>query len=738
MANSVADKRYFNFTGGLNTEAGPLTYPPNTWQDGDNVVPHIDGSLHKRFAVNYENDYTLSPTGDSATTEQTAAFVSEEWNSVGGNGSRNFIVVQRGAALVFYVNSGTSISSTNKSFSLDLTLYKAPGNPNAAGLAPISCVSCNGRLLVTSADTDPILVTYDEDTDTISHSAVTVTIRDLYGVTDNLSVNERPAGLSDAHHYNLLNQGWDDTKINNYASNAGLYPSNAQVWTAAKDNSDDFDWALLDKQDFGTSPAPKGRFVLSLFRRNRTYVSSVPNIPSEDESYRPTTCAFFAGRAWYAGVRSSDISTWVLFTQVASTSDKFGKCYQDADPTSEVVSDLVATDGGVIPIQDVGSVVKLQPLDNTLLVMADNGIWQISGGLDSVFSASSYEVRKLSSAGCISAKSVVETESGILYWSHDGIYLLARNDAGALQVNSVSNTTVQSFYTAIPPTGRAYASGAYLREEKTVTWVFNSDPLQDGITRRFKKNRMLSLDLRLKAFYPHTVSSITTLSPYMVDVFVTKPRTTVASLSDVVVGSDTVVVGSDTVEVNGNSAVLRNTELRFLTCAPQSASSFKWTLARFEDGSNDDARWRDWYAADTTGASFSAFVLPGYDLGADQGGAKNMQAVYAVVFLNRTETGVDSDGNAINPSSCMMQARWDWADSAAAGKWSASREVYRHRRAWMPSVPSATFDDGYPVVVTKNKVRGRGRALQLRFAADPDKAMELVGWQVAYLGNTNI
>jgi hypothetical protein len=52
-------------------------------------------------------------------------------------------------------------------------------------------------------------------------------------------------------------------------------------------------------------------------------------------------------------------------------------------------------------------------------------------------------------------------------------------------------------------------------------------------------------------------------------------------------------------------------------------------------------------------------------------------------------------------------------------------------------IPSTLdFDDGYPVVITRNKIRGRGRALQIKFTADEDYDMRILGWSNLLYGST--
>jgi len=85
----------------------------------------------------------------------------------------------------------------------------------------------------------------------------------------------------------------------------------------------------------------------------------------------------------------------------------------------------------------------------------------------------------------------------------------------------------------------------------------------------------------------------------------------------------------------------------------------------------------------------------------------------------------------VNESSCLMSARWDWSDNEISGKVATAHQVYRHVRAFQPA-GAGPYEDGYPVVVTRNKVRGRGRALQLRFEGEPEKDTHILGYSTNY------
>jgi len=109
-------------------------------------------------------------------------------------------------------------------------------------------------------------------------------------------------------------------------------------------------------------------------------------------------------------------------------------------------------------------------------------------------------------------------------------------------------------------------------------------------------------------------------------------------------------------------------------------------------------------------------------------------------YFNRTENIATADGsgdiNLTPKSSCLLRARWDWADNEISNKWSQERQVYRFRKYMQPTVGS--FDNGFPVVVTKNKVRGSGKVVSFEFTTEQGNDCQILGWAVAYIGVTNV
>lgn len=114
---------------------------------------------------------------------------------------------------------------------------------------------------------------------------------------------------------------------------------------------------------------------------------------------------------------------------------------------------------------------------------------------------------------------------------------------------------------------------------------------------------------------------------------------------------------------------------------------------------------------------------------------RQKQVTYLTTYAQKTETGFDANFNPINPSSIKVQSQWNWTNSAASNKWSEPFQVYRHKRFWIPSNVSEEFNDGEYVVTTKNKLRGRGKVLSLKFSTEPGKDFHLLGW--SFIGAVN-
>lgn len=763
MPRAQTSKIYRTFVKGLITEASPLTYPENASIDEDNCVIFRKGNRTRRLGAEFEDGYQLSSYAIPASSYNDRAVVEYKWEAVDNQTGLTFLCLQVGTVLYFYDMSFDPLSEGEKSFTIDLTAFLAPF-ASSLGDSRISMASGNGVLFVVGEQLEPFYVEYDSDADTITTKSIYIQIRDFDGLDDGLANDEEPATLSNEHFYNLLNQGWFDpvnsadsgitisyftqfgelssqisptvTNITSYFDQFGRYPPNGKQWFVAKSTSahDDieigeFDPEILPRFGPGNNHAPRGHFVVNAFYIDRSAMSGIADIPVQATAARPNTVSFFGGRVWYA------CNSKVYFSQLLSDNRKAGFCYQEADPTSEDINDLIATDGGVIPIPEIGKVTRLFPLGAGLLVFANNGLWYISG-TQAGFSATDLTVQKVSPIGTESPGSIIEAEGQVFWWSKIGIMGLSQKMGmfgaveGAFDKQNIAETTIQSFYNNdITDEAKVYAKGVYDPATNLVQWLYKDDALSG----KYRFNRVLNLDLTLQAFYPWSLTTETGL-PFISGVFTTAQINSVRTEAVVTVGGSAVTVGGVDVTSGEVTNQFRSSFIKYLVAVPVS-TNFQLTFGLFS-GSN----FADWYNFDGVGTAYESFVETGYDLLEDT--MRKKQAPYVFCYFRRTEENMTEDEDGAlqfdKPSSCMFQVRWDWTDNSSAGKWTVPIEAYRFTRMYTMSGAGA-FENGYPVVVTKNKVRGQGRAIQFRFSSDEvGKDFDLLGWAVSYSGNTSV
>ena len=86
----------------------------------------------------------------------------------------------------------------------------------------------------------------------------------------------------------------------------------------------------------------------------------------------------------------------------------------------------------------------------------------------------------------------------------------------------------------------------------------------------------------------------------------------------------------------------------------------------------------------------------------------------------------------------MVQARWEWSDSSNSKRWGNPFQAYRYKRLYFPTDSTDTYDTGFSTIVTKNKLRGQGKVLSLKFYTEPDKNLHLYGWSMLMSVGNNV
>lgn len=509
--------------------------------------------------------------------------------------------------------------------------------------------------------------------------------------------------------------------ITTYYQDIGRYPANNQTWHIAINSGGNFSPNLLQDASFGSSPSAKGHFILDVFTPRRWSLSGqYPHISERDEVevVRPTTNTFFAGRFWTSGLSSKRLAGRIYYSQLLEDLDRVGKCYSENDPTAGEFNDPLDTDGGVIKIPESGDIQKLEAIGNGVAVIADNGIWFIRGGDQKGFTPTAHSISKISNFGSTSPSTIVGVGSNVYYWGKEAIYVMGYTELDGLTVTDTTATTIAGLFSDIPRLSKTYSRGLHNANDKKIHWFYKSvAPVSDA--DRFVYDSVLNLDLQLGAFTTYSIKTLETDSPILVGAMERSSLAARTRVDGVTIGADTVVIGADTVITNTLFTASVSINVKGIAMVP-TEGGFKYTFADF---SNEE--FLDWKTMDDTGLDAFAFAIPAYET--FQEPSREKRATYVTTHFNRTETGFNAQLEALNPSGCFMQAKWDWDDSGTITR-GARQQVYRLPRIYTPSSPSDTFDYGVSVITSRTKIRGAGHALTLNFESEAGKDFQLLGW----------
>jgi len=733
------EKIFNTFIKGLVTEASPLTFPENASLDEQNFVLNRDGSRSRRLGIDYEDLYALTATGFTTEQLQTGKQSFHKWESPGGDTTVSIGVI-RILNKLWFVDLLTANPSSN------LLNSGSPITLADLGTAEIETTVINNKMVIVSDDLPkPIVLSYNKTTEAVTQASLTITVRDIWGVDDGLDESIRPSSLSQTHKYNLRNQGWNESivtvsgadAINYTKTELGVYPSNADVWTLGKNsnpssaNYEKYDPDTLERNSTSQFQVAKGSYIIDAFNRgtDRVGLSDATGLPTDQEQGSITTVASYAQRLFYSGVtssvtggdaRSPNYSGYVFFTKVITSDDDLGKCHQESDPTDPGINDLIDSDGGSIQIPEATRIVKIVSSQASLLVFAENGVWEIYGDTGG-FIATSFQASKVSTNGVLNPNSIVNVNGTFVYWSKAGIYMLTPDvAAGRFKAESISLTSIQSLFLEIPDVGKNHCKGFYDEKENRVRWLYNDSDTYAENNFVNKYNKELVLDLTIQAWYKNTISELASDSPYVADFIEVPGYAVTESDIGVEVGADSVIVTSgDPVVVTSAFQTNRSAVFSFLTVVGTSFTLSKYNSTRFVD----------WYTKDTTGINYSSYLVTGYELFGDL--MRQKYVPYIFFYFKKTEDGYTDTGSGLvlnNQSSCKVQAQWNWANSINSGKWGTEWQAYRLTRFYTPSGVDDPFDNGDAVIVTKNKLRGSGKTISLKIFSEEGKDMQILGW----------
>jgi len=788
MPRSNQTGEFNTFVGGLVTEASPLTFPENASIDEANFVLNKDGSRERRLGFDYEVGLTPYPISHGISPLGSVAVNAFEWGSVGGMAGKTFIVCQVHNTVYLVDRADDSLKSSSwvkDSVDLDVTLSTPPR---------ASFSSIDGKLIIAHGARTIKVVSYDADLDSFSDRDVVIKIRDLFGVEDKFDlsgdeidllspeyINYRPESSDpeDKHMYNLRNQGWAVPRldwnreekfdlVDSFEFASTLLPSNADspipyVYPNPDDPADKtsnrFDTGGALREDPTRARAATGHYVIDLLDRGQSreaailkttdttdgiYAKANPTLTPTYVTFRTPTVSLpadrsrggvkavveFAGRVWYGGFsseleegdsQSPKLASYIFYSQLVQHEDQIAYCYQEGDPTSVVDPDLLETDGGFIRLSGAYNIQEMVNIGSGLMVFAENGVWFVSGSDSGVFSATNQNVSKVTEHGTLSPASIVVVDGTVMYWSDDSIYHLEPAQVAGYTSKELS-VNIRTLYQSISDEAKVLCQGIYDSYDKKVRWVYNN-------TYNNLPTTELVLDVVLGAFYPAEIEEDPEVSKIPVAPIQVSPFNLATVSLNVLSGTDEVLSGTDSVVSSVDLVVGGYKSTSYLTLVgSEDPNNTSFTFSTY-----NNLNFKDWGTEDA-----KARLLTGYIGTGDY--ARYKQVPYIYFHLLRTEDGFTDAGDDFlvnNESSCLVQAQWDWTNSASYGKWGREFQAYRYKRRYTPDDITDTYDYGTSTIVTKNKLRGRGRVVSLLINSEEEKDMKLLGWSMTIGSNTN-
>jgi hypothetical protein len=710
MPQSLSQKAVNTFVKGLITELGELTFPPDASVDELNCDLRRDGSRRRRLAAKVEESRVLS----SFTVSSSTRFNNGTWDNVGGQSGLRFLVLQVGSTLRFYNESDLPYSSHEDAETVDLSSYEVAGGVGAAN-ANCQFASINGALVVTSPAINTIYIQRDNTTGALTTTQISFRIRDFEWLGDKSTYTTEIAtgSASTARKYDTANAGWSGTKGSAALTAFGAYPPLTLPWYSGKDSSGNFSKTEWEKVFSGTSLIGNGTYILNFFNKDRSTASGIAGITADIETSRFKAVESFAGRIFYAGLESAKNSGVILFSRQIETLSELGDCFQVNDPTSEDISDLLDTDGGMVRIPDAVNIKYLYSFGATLFIFADNGVWSING-VDNVFRATEYSLRRVSYTGMLTAESFAEAEGVPFWWSKTGIHTLQFDEVSANPTEqNISLTTIQTFWDDIGSNSRSLVKATYDRLNKKIYWAYPND----NETSINKLNNFLILDIPLGAFYPWKIADEASSTDYVMGLAVYSGYGSDELVLDVVLpnGDDVVQGSDDVVSTQFSDFATGNPAIVLLI---RDGATGKLTMGTF---SGKD--FLDW---GTT--NYLSFAEAGYDFISDFIREKN--SPYIVTYMRVTEEGwtsTESGYEPIRPSGLLVSAYWDFSTTAS----SVAQQAYRYKQTPIVN-PGDLTEFNYPdtVISSRLKLRGRGRSVRLRFDSEQGKDFVLLGYGV--------
>lgn len=444
-------------------------------------------------------------------------------------------------------------------------------------------------------------------------------------------------------------------------------------------------------------------------------------IKTDSHNIGPRVVASAYDRLFYAGFgataavpneNSPDLSSYIFYSRVTESFEDFGRCYQKQSPASRM-PDVLDDDGGFIKVTGAGSILKIHFFKDRLLIFAEKGIWSLSGGEGSIFTANNHTLHKESDLRLAGYNTITEANGNLFFLTNAGMIVLQRDQFSNLVTKNLTQNTIKSKLDSID---FFYLANSTLIHEKVedrlrLTGTF----VEEGATYLYE----LIYDISLNCWYYNETDAPIPEGGLVLDV----DNVAVSAVAT----SSLYIPFDDKDEVFYIVSEDRN---------PLASDTWEDTTRIYERGNSS---FRDFPDLALGNIDAEMYIKTGYLSSGDYLRNKNFPAIN--FYFKRTEssfTEIGEDFVLDNESSCLITPVWDWHE----GKISSPKRGKQFQAYKFAELLIADYDDdlaNYSTVVqSKHKIAGNGQVLSLEIMSEPSKDLRLLGWSVLLTGENNV
>tara|TARA_R110000824_G_scaffold208044_5_gene393629 strand:- start:1777 stop:3999 length:2223 start_codon:yes stop_codon:yes gene_type:complete len=497
MSRSDAKVQVNSFQGGLVTEASDLNFPENGLKEALNTRILRDGSLVRRPGIKADAAIgTLTASLSAfATDTDKSHFKVFDWPEL-----RAKLICTPGWVTYFKIVDGVTItrgnplpSATDMVFSLAtlddriIFLHDISTELDESNWPTTMKVIKDGSGEFESWDWRIPLQMKIRDFESIPNTGELNTVVDDF-TRDFTALATVPRVITESQYYNYLNAGWpvDTVAVATNSVGSGALYRDAMADSLGFYDTGTFSTivpALADAFETGRASAAdskdavnaysryelnkyrplqklSGKFLVELDEIDTTRVANLAsgNIPAANVitnvgqlpnnlnfAYRaPTACATAFGRLWIGGFSVNNLDSNIAFTQTLRNVDvDINKYYQENDPTAPEINQLLPSDGGLASIRGAGKIYDMVTLDDYLVILAENGVWSISG-VDGGFAADTYTIKKVSSDRCVGQGYYTVAGSQLFFLNESHLSVITTSEFGTLKATDISSNSIKS------------------------------------------------------------------------------------------------------------------------------------------------------------------------------------------------------------------------------------------------------------------------------------------------------